>query len=230
MKKSWFPFLAPAGLLLACAFTLPVAAQDKPVQKPPVQKPDEKPVETPAKPEPLKVGALVDEKLAMQDFDGKSQAFKELRGKTVILHFWSHLCPAEIHGDPVFVELEKHYAGNKDVVILGICSNQNELGEAPGKDADYSKLYLPFREQMKKKGLTHRMFADHGNKLSALFGAKTTPTCYVLDAKGTLVYAGALDDDPRGDKGADAKIYVRDAADAVLAGKEVAVKTTKSYG
>ena len=45
-----------------------------------------------------------------------------------------------------------------------------------------------------------------------------------------LVYAGALDDDMGGKKGDAAKIYVRDAADAVLAGKPVEVKETKAYG
>ena len=74
------------------------------------------------------------------------------------------------------------------------------------------------------------MFADHGNKVSGLFQARTTPHCFVIDQKGVLRYAGALDDDPGEKKGETAVVYVRDAADALLAGKDVAVKETKPYG
>ena len=84
-----------------------------------------------AKPEALALGSVVPETLELVDFDGKKTTFKEWRGKAVILHFWSTLCPAEVHADPVFQKLEKHYAGSKDVVMVGIASNQNELGPKP---------------------------------------------------------------------------------------------------
>ncbi len=209
------------ALGLTGALALPLFAQDpKPDEKPPVEAP---------KVDKLKVGSTVDEKLTMKDFDGKSLTFKELRGKVVIVHFWSDLCPAEIHGDPVTLALETHFKG-KDVVILGINSNQNELGAEPKKDADYSKEYPALRKKVEKVGFKHAIMADHGNKLSDLFQARTTPHCYVIDAKGVLQYAGALDDDPAGKKGAEAKVYVRDAADALLAGKKVETAETRSYG
>ena len=203
------------------ALALPLVAQEpKPDVKPPIEKP---------KVELFKVGATIPESLALKDLDGKALSFKELRGKVVIVHFWSDRCPAEIHGDPVTKSLEKTYAG-KDVVILGVASNQNELGTEPPKDADYSKQYLNLREKIKEVGFAHRIIADHKNVLSNLFQAKSTPHCYVIDQKGVLRYAGALDDDPGETKGDKAKVYVRDAADALLAGKEVEVKETKSYG
>ena len=215
MKRWWIPIVALCG-----ALALPLAAQDKQDEKPPVEAP---------KPEPLKLGATVDEKLALTDFDGATLSFKELRGKVVIVHFWSDRCPAEKHADPVLKKLEGYYKG-KDVAIIGICSNQNELGDEPAKDADRSKAYANFRAKLKETGLTHRVFVDHGNRLSALFGARSTPHCFVVDAKGVLAYAGALDDDLGERKGDAAKVYVRDAADALLAGKEVEVKQTRPYG
>jgi hypothetical protein len=45
-----------------------------------------------------------------------------------------------------------------------------------------------------------------------------------------LRYAGALDDDPRGQKGKDATFYVRDAIVALLDGKDVPLAKTKPYG
>ncbi|MCI0586097.1 MAG: redoxin family protein [Planctomycetes bacterium] len=182
------------------------------------------------KAEPLGLGSLVPETLELVDFDGKKTTFKEWRGKAVILHFWSTLCPAEKHADPVFQKLEKHYAGSKDVVMVGIASNQNELGAKPAAGADLSKEYGEFRKKIKDLGYKHPIFPDHGNVLSDLFQAKTTPHCFVLDRKGTIVYMGALDDDLRGEKGEEATIYVKDAAAAVVAGKEVPVRETKPYG
>ena len=214
-------------LFLGALAALPIAAQEtggggqkKQDEKPPVEAP---------KQEPLKIGSVVPETLTLNDLEGKPLSFKDLRGKVVIVHFWSHRCPAEKHGDPVFKSLEKYYAG-KDVVMVGIVSNQDELGPEPAKDAKYEDLYANLKKKIKEVGHTHRILADHGNKVSDLFQAKSTPHCFVIDAKGKLAYAGALDDDQKGEKGEGATVYVRDAADALLAGKEVAVKDTKPYG
>lgn len=210
-----------AGLVLGGAVALPIVAQEKGQDgKPPVEAP---------KVELLKPGSTVPETVAMKDLDGKTQTFKDLRGKVVIVHFWSDRCPAEAHADPVMKKLEKYYEG-KDVVILGFASNQGELGAEPPKDADYSKAYGNLRSKLKEAGLSHKIIADHGNKLSTLFQAKTTPHCFVIDAKGVLAYAGALDDDLQETKGDAAKVYVRDAADALLAGKPVEVASTRPYG
>ena len=127
MKINWLSAFVIGGSL-----ALPIVAQEpKPAEKPPVEAP---------KVELLKVGSSVAEALSMKDLDGKSLSFKELRGKVVIVHFWSDRCPAEVHGDPITKRLEKIYEG-KDVVILGIAANQNELGAEPPKDADYAKQY-----------------------------------------------------------------------------------------
>jgi len=210
-----------ATLVLGGALALPIVGQDKGQDgKPPVEAP---------KVELLKLGSTVPETVAMKDLDGKTQTFKDLRGKVVVIHFWSDRCPAEKHADPVFKKLEKHFEG-KNVVMLGIASNQGELGTEPAKDADYSKAYPNLRKKLKEVELTHKIVADHGNKLSSLFQAKTTPHCYVIDTKGVISYVGALDDDLQESKGEAAKVYVRDAAEALLAGKPVETKETRPYG
>jgi len=104
-------------------------------------------------------------------------------------------------------------------------ANSTEIGTTPPADG-----YASIREHAKQEGLTHALFADQGNKLADLFQAKSTPHCFVLDKKGVIVYAGGLDDDPKGDKGAATQNYVRDAVEAVVAGKEVPVKESKPYG
>ena len=63
-----------------------------------------------------------------------------------------------------------------------------------------------------------------------LYGAATTPHMFVIDAGGTIVYAGAIDDDPRGRRDDGATNYVAAALDEALAGKPVTLAETKPYG
>jgi hypothetical protein len=53
---------------------------------------------------------------------------------------------------------------------------------------------------------------------------------FVIDGTGTVVYAGAVDDDATGDKGKQARNYVAEALDAVTAGQPVKLAETKPYG
>ena len=182
------------------------------------------------KPKVLKLGVAIPEDFTLPDLDGKAHSFKDLRGKVVIVHFWSDRCPAERHADPIFKQMEKRYAKSKDVVMIGIASNQNELGPKPAKDADHSKLYTNLRKKIAKVGYTHDILVDHGNVASTFFQARSTPHCFVLDKKGKLQYAGALDDDPRGRKGDDATNYVNDAVSSILKDERPEKTTTKPYG
>jgi thiol-disulfide isomerase/thioredoxin len=217
MKSLWISTFVLCGALVA-----PLFAQDK--------KPAEKPVvPAPAKIEPLKIGAKVDENLVLRDIDGKQMTFKDLRGKVVFIHFWSTQCPYEIVADPKTVALAERYKG-KDVVCLAIDANQGEIGEIPAKDAKPADTYKDIRKHLAEKKMSFPIYVDHGNKLADIFGAQHTPHCFVIDAKGVLAYAGGLDDDPKGDKGDATKTYVRDAVDALLAGKPVAVTESKPYG
>src|SRR5436853_337973 len=69
-------------------------------------------------------------------------------------------------------------------------------------------------------------------KVGRLFGAKTTPHMFVINPKGTVVYAGAIDDHNSADADdiPDSKNYVRLALDQAMAGKPVATPSTPPYG
>jgi hypothetical protein len=73
---------------------------------------------------------------------------------------------------------------------------------------------------------------DEGQKVYPVFGATRTPHMYIIakTPKGHQVkYIGAIDNNSK-DASAVSKRYVEDAVDALLAGKEVEVKTTKAIG
>ena len=64
------------------------------------------------------------------------------------------------------------------------------------------------------------------------YGAKTTPHMYVIDGKGRLAYAGAIDDKPTADKSdiAGARNHVLAALGEMRAGKAVSVPESRPYG
>ena len=216
--KPWIPYLVLAGALAvpATATSLTDAAETAAVAT------DETPK--------LKLGSTVPADIALHDFEGKVTSFKDLRDKVVILHFWSDRCPAERHANPIFKKMEGMYADNKEVVMLGIASNQNELGAKPADGDDFAKFYGSLRKKRDEVGYKHTILADHGNVVSDIFQAKTTPHCYVIDKKGVIQYIGALDDDPRGRKGDAATNYLVDATTAILEGRTPTVTETKPYG
>ena len=79
-------------------------------------------------------------------------------------------------------------------------------------------------------GLTQTILLDQSGAVGHLYGAATTPHMFVIDAGGKIVYAGAIDSDPRGTAGSGAINYVAAALDELLAGKPVTTPETTPYG
>lgn len=212
------PLLGVAATLLSCAL-----AQD-PVPVP-------KPAEPPAQ-KPLAIGDELPKGLSFRGLDGKEQSLDALRGKVVVLHFWSMTCPWEELAEPKLNAISTDFA-DKGVVVLGIAANANELGPVPdakafeAKDAE-QRPYGKLRAKAKQSSVNHAILVDHEAKLGRLLDAKTTPHCFVFDKDGKLQYQGALDDD--GKSKTPAVPFVRDAVTALLAGEKPEVKSTSPYG
>ena len=173
--------------------------------------------------EPYSIGSTVSPDIQFTDIYGKQHSFGDFRGKIVFMHFWSIVCPSEKAAEPKCIELQKEY-GNKGVVQIAINANQREL-KAAG-NAPYANL----RDHVEKAGVNFIVGVDPGNKLTDIFGGKSTPHCFVIDRDGVLRYSGALDDDPKGNKGSGAVSYVKAAIDSILSGNPVAESLTKPYG
>jgi thiol-disulfide isomerase/thioredoxin len=159
----------------------------------------------------------------LTDIHGHAHAMGDFRGKIVFIHFWSIVCPSEKVAEPKCKELQTEF-GEQGVVQIAINANQRELNAAGPTP------YADLRDHVEKAGVNFMVAVDPGNKLTDLFGGKSTPHCFVIDKEGVLRYSGALDDDPKGTKGKEAVSYVRAAIESILAGKEVAVKTSQPYG
>jgi peroxiredoxin len=162
----------------------------------------------------------------LTDSNGKSHSLSDYKGKVIVLEWFNHGCPFVVkHYDSGNMpKLQKEYTA-KGVVWLSICSS------APGKQG-YGTGDEQNAEAKKTGAAPTAILIDADGKVGRLYGARSTPSMYVITKKGSLAYAGAIDDKPTTDQ-ADikgAKNYVKEALDEVLGGKTVATASTKSYG
>ena len=74
------------------------------------------------------------------------------------------------------------------------------------------------------------MLMDYDGKVGKMYGAKTTPHMFVIDANGILAYHGALSNDVRFTRGDEATIYVMEAVEQLEAGKDVSPEYVKPWG
>lgn len=162
----------------------------------------------------------------LMDTNGQKHSLSDYKGKFVVLEWFNPDCPfvKKHYNSGNMPSLQKQYTA-KGVVWLSIDSSSE------GQQGNYPSRAL--NEFMKNKGGTPTaVFVDAGGKIGHLYDAQTTPSMFIIDPKGMLIYQGAIDDTPSADI-ADlktAKNYVSAALDAAMNGKPIAVSTTKSYG
>ena len=152
------------------------------------------------------------------DTKGNSVSLSDFEGKIVVLEWLNPDCPyvKRHYKAGTMKKLVSAYAG-KGVVWLTINSTNYMDAAANAK----------FKEA---NDLPYTILVDQSGKVGHLYDAKTTPHMNIIDGGGKLVYIGAIDDDPRGNKGEPVTNYVAAALDEVLAGKAVTIAETKPYG
>lgn len=160
-----------------------------------------------------------------KDINGKTIHLSDYKGKVVVLESYNQDCPYchNQYQTGAMPELQKEMT-DKGVIWLMVYSvnPHNHTHRTP--------------EQARAEWNEYKMHAtawldDSSGAIGRLYGMKTTPHMFVIDKSGTLVYEGAIDDQP--DPFHDphkAHNYVRDAVDKILAGEKVTVSQTKSYG
>lgn len=156
------------------------------------------------------------------DIDGKTVRLSDFKGKTVVLEWVNPECP--------FVK--RHYqSGNmpslqKEATSDGVVWLTVNSG-SKGEQGDYSPDEVKAWSKEKGAAMTSYL-RDSDGKIGKSYGAKTTPHMFVVDPKGVLVYAGAIDDNRRTHEGANN--YVRAALASVKSGSPVAKSKTEPYG
>jgi peroxiredoxin len=150
---------------------------------------------------------------SLADTSGKTVGVSAGKKATVVV-FLSKSCPVSRAYDRRLVQLASDPA-YKDVAFLGLAPNATETNEDLKAYAERAEYPFPVAKDPDSKYATH-------------FGAKVTPSVWVLDAKGIVVYAGAIDDNQTVESVK--KNYLKEALDEVLAGKPVTTAETKATG
>ncbi len=159
----------------------------------------------------------------LPDLDGNPVALSSLRGKIVVLEWFNPGCPfvRYAHGDGPLRDLAARHTAN-GVVWLAINSG------ARGKQGYGVEINREWRE---KWHMDYPVLIDEKGEVGRAYGATNTPHMFVIDARGSLVYRGALDNAPLGKVPAEGhRMYLSDALAAVAAGRPVEVAETKAYG
>ncbi len=153
---------------------------------------------------------------SLKGIDGQQVKLSELRGKVVMLHFWSAQCPFVVRYEERLRKIASDY-GAKGVAVYGIDSNVTEPEDRIKQVAAERKLNYP-------------VLLDPDSRIADQFGAITTPHVFIIDKEGKLAYEGGVDDQGWGEKDPVSKNFTRDALDALVAGQPVPVTQSKTVG
>lgn len=156
----------------------------------------------------------------LKDFNGKShslpQILRKMDVKAVVIEFIATRCPVSKAYDQRMIQLYNDYK-DKGVEFVGINSNCN-----PMEPIDEMKQHAT------SAGIQFPVLKDTDNLIADLYGARVTPHIYLLDKKGIIQYIGWIDDNQNQER---IKSHdLRNAIEALLAGKDVSVQFTKAFG
>lgn len=159
--------------------------------------------------------------VAMKNVDGREVTIASVRGaKGTLVVFSCNACPWAQAWESRIVELGNASA-KRGIGVIMINPNDPEVVREDGYDqmvkrAKAAKMAFPY-------------VVDATSEVAKAFGAARTPEAFLFDAAGKLVYHGTIDDNAKAPREVKRR-FLRDALDAVVAGRDVAVAETKALG
>jgi peroxiredoxin len=143
-------------------------------------------------------------------------------GKFVVLEWFNPDCPFVV----------KHHERHKTMYDLARMVEDNGgvwLAINSGKPGKQGTGHDRNMKAMKDFGIEYPILLDETSKVGEMYDAKVTPHMYIIDEEGTLVYAGAIDNNRSARTLGDTN-YVKKALKEHMAGKAVSITETKPYG
>ena len=159
----------------------------------------------------------------LEGADGRPHHLADYAGKVVVLEWMSPVCPftTQKYKSGAMQALQNQARKDGDVWF----SINTAAPSRPG--------YLNAAAARARIEATHATvsayLSDPEGKVGMAYGAKVTPTFYIIGPDGRLAYEGAMDDDPNVDDFT-GKNYVRDALGDLAAGRPVRTPETRTYG
>ena len=162
--------------------------------------------------------------------DGRNWTLKDFSdARALVVLFTCNHCPTAQYYEERVKKIVDDYK-SKSVALVAISPNDpksvrlDELGWT-----DLSDSFDEMKIRAKDRAYNYPYLYDGDSEsVSKTYGPVATPHVFVFDAARKLRYAGAIDDSERVEHVT--KRYLRDALDALLAGKEPALTQTKIVG
>lgn len=161
------------------------------------------------------------------DSAGQIHKLSDYKGKVVVVHFQSCLCPWDRAYQPILNGLAKDGYGSSNgqsesrVQFLAVNSNRSE-------GIDQIKAYV------QEVGMTYPILKDRDNQVADRYGATTTPHIFVIkdDDQQTLAYRGGIEKAPLTpqDCGKSQEQYLEPVLLALVNGENPPVSETQSIG
>ncbi len=160
-----------------------------------------------------------EEPIQLVDLDGQPVAPLDLEEKkAVVLFFVSPYCPTSNTFGPAMKEIAEAF--EEDFRFVSIHSDPSV------SDSDRAT-------HAKMMEITHPVLKDGDQALAMKLGATITPEAFVLDAEGTVLYQGRINDLYLGptQKQQEATNHdLKEALEAIRKGEKVAVPKTEAVG
>jgi peroxiredoxin len=155
---------------------------------------------------------------SLQDQSGKNVSLHDFSGKIVVLEWTNPECPfvQRHYHEKTMQTLASQYQA-KNVVWLAINSSNFATNDSN-------------KEWAESQSISYPILNDSSGSTGRAYHATNTPEMYIIGTDGTLLYQGAIDNDPAGEKTGDKINYVHQSLDEILAGKSVSTPQTKPYG
>lgn len=169
------------------------------------------------KPAEAGVGRLIPD-LTFTDLKGKAGRLSDFKSRAaLVIAFTSTSCPLTRKFAPELARLESDFA-KRGVAFLFVNPTSDSVEDQITAARDH--------------GFLGPVVRDTRGELARALGAQTTTDTFVLDGARTLLYRGAVSDQYGLGFAHDAprQSYLRDALEAVLAGRSVAMKATWAPG
>ncbi len=162
--------------------------------------------------------------------DGKTHSLKDYNSaKILAIVFTCNHCPVAQMYEKRIKQLVADYQ-NRGVAFVMIMGNDDkaekysELGYT-----DVGDSFEDMKSRAAYRGLNYPYLYDGATQaVTRKYGPTATPHIFIFDRQRILRYEGRIDSNPR--EALASKHEARDALNALLAGKEVAVKTTPAMG
>ena len=156
------------------------------------------------------------------DINGKTVKLSDYKGKIVVIESYNSDCPfCHNQYGGATQSLQKQLTGEGVVWLMVNSVNPHNFSHR-----------TPAQAQQEWKDLNINATTwidDSSGDIGHLYGMKTTPHCFVVNKDGTLVYNGAMDDQPDPvHNPRTARNYVKEAVNDLMAGKPIEVSADQA--